>query len=77
MAAHSKGVTGKLLTRLLKAQSKRAELEKRLPFAEKLKILDQLISDRQEAMDIASETRRSRRTGIDRAPTLSNRRIDA
>ena len=45
MTANSKRVTKGLLDRLLKAQSRRSEREKRMPFGEKLKIVDQLMAD--------------------------------
>ena len=45
MTANSKRVTKGLLDRLLKAQSRRSEREKRMPFCEKLKIVDQLMAD--------------------------------
>ena len=41
--ARSKGVTKRLLEKLLKEQERRAEREKRMPFAEKLRVLDRLM----------------------------------
>src|SRR5207302_6442566 len=49
MTAHSSGVTKGLQDRLLKDQERRAERERRLPFAEKLRILDQLMAERAAA----------------------------
>ena len=43
MGARSKGVTKSLLERLLRDQERRAQREKRLPFAEKLRIVDMLM----------------------------------
>jgi hypothetical protein len=45
MTANSKRVTKGLLDRLLKAQTRRSEREKRMPFGEKLKIVDQLVAE--------------------------------
>jgi len=45
MTANSKRVTKGLLDRLLKAQTRRSEREKRMPFGEKLKIVDQLMAE--------------------------------
>jgi len=44
MTARSQGVTKLLHKRLLEDQRRRAEAERRLSFAEKLRILDQLIA---------------------------------
>ena len=41
----SRGVTKSLLERLLRDQQRRAEREKKMPFAKKLKVLDQLMAD--------------------------------
>jgi len=43
MTAHFGGVTKSLLGRLLSDQARRAEQERRLPYAEKLRIADQLM----------------------------------
>ncbi len=51
MTANSKRVTKGLLDRLLKAQTRRSEREKRLSFGEKLKIVDQLMADHDAAMN--------------------------
>lgn len=42
MTARSGGVTRQLVERLLRDQQKRAERERKLPYAKKLRILDQL-----------------------------------
>ena len=51
MTENSKRVTKGLLDKLLKAQTRRAEREKRLSFGDKLKIVDKLVADHREAMD--------------------------
>ena len=51
MTVNSKRVTKGLLDRLLKAQNRRSEREKRLSFGEKLKIVDQLMADHDAAMN--------------------------
>jgi hypothetical protein len=50
MTANSKRVTKGLLDRLLKAQTRRSEREKRMPFGEKLKIVDQLVAEHDAAI---------------------------
>lgn len=45
MMAHSGGVTAHLLDTLLKDQAKSAEKEKKMSFAEKLRVLDRLMAD--------------------------------
>lgn len=44
MGARSGSVTRHLLEKLLRDQKRRAERERRMPFAEKLKVLDRLIA---------------------------------
>ena len=50
MTGNSKRVTKGLLDRLLKAQTRRSEREKRLSFSDKLKIVDQLMADHEAAI---------------------------
>ena len=44
MKARSSGVTKRLLERLLRDQERRANRERKMPFAEKLRVLDQLMA---------------------------------
>jgi hypothetical protein len=44
MKARSRNVTRRLLEKLLKDQNRRAERERKMPFAEKLKVVDQLMA---------------------------------
>jgi hypothetical protein len=46
MPARSQGVSSRLLEKLLRDQERRAERERKMPFAEKLKVLDQLMAER-------------------------------
>ena len=55
--ANSSGVTKHLLDRLLKAQDRRAKRESRLPFAEKLRILDGLMAEGPPKVDEGDEKR--------------------
>lgn len=43
--ARSPGVTKNLLEKLLKDQARRAERERKLPYAQKLRILDEMIAE--------------------------------
>ena len=43
--ARSQGVTKNLLETLLKDQARRAERERKLPYAQKLRILDEMIAE--------------------------------
>ena len=45
MEASSRIVTKRLLERLLRDQSRRAEKERRMPFAEKLRVVDRLMAE--------------------------------
>ena len=45
MKERSGGVTKHLLEKLLKDQKRRAERERKLPYEQKLRILDQLMAD--------------------------------
>ena len=47
--ARSPGVTKKLLEKLLRDQARRAERERKMPYARKLRILDQMIAEWREA----------------------------
>ncbi len=47
--ARSPGVTKNLLEKLLKDQARRAERERKLPYAQKLRILDQMIAEWRQA----------------------------
>jgi hypothetical protein len=51
MKARSGGVTKNLLAKLLKDQKRRADRERRLPYAQKLRILDQLMADANQNVD--------------------------
>ena len=44
MAERSGGVTRRLLEKLLKDQERRAKRERKMPFAEKLRVVDQLMA---------------------------------
>lgn len=46
----SRRVTKRLLDRLLKAQTRRAEREKKLSYTKKLRIVDRLMADRKAAL---------------------------
>ena len=45
MKASSHSVTKRLLERLLRDQKRRAEKERRMPFAEKLRVVDRLMAE--------------------------------
>ena len=45
MKARSGGVTKRLLEKLLRDQKRRADRERKMPYAQKLRILDQLMAD--------------------------------
>lgn len=47
MTAPSGGVTRGLLERLLEDQRRRAKREQKLPYAEKLRVLDRLMANRE------------------------------
>ena len=51
MKARSGGVTKNLLAKLLKDQKRRADRERKLPYAQKLRILDQLMADANQNVD--------------------------
>mgnify|MGYP001495882172 CR=1 FL=1 len=51
MKARSGGVTKRLLAKLLKDQKRRADRERKLPYAQKLRILDQLMADANQNVD--------------------------
>ena len=55
MMERSGGVTKRLVDRLFKAQKRRAERQRKLPFAEKLRILDRLQADRRASLARPSE----------------------
>ncbi len=45
MTANSSGVTKRLLGNLLKDQQRRADRERNMPYAQKLRIVDKLMTD--------------------------------
>ena len=45
MEASSHSVTKRLLARLLRDQKRRAEKERRMPFAKKLRVVDRLMAE--------------------------------
>jgi hypothetical protein len=45
MTTNSRGVSKRLLDRLLRDQRRRAEKERRMSFAEKLRVVDQLMAE--------------------------------
>ena len=51
MMARSGGVTAHLLERLLEDQKRRAKRERKMSFAEKLRILDRLMADGEPAIE--------------------------
>lgn len=51
MTIRSGGVTNRLLESLLKDQRRRAERERRMPYTEKLKVLDRLIAEARARRD--------------------------
>ncbi len=60
MTAHSGNVTRLLLGKLLEDQARRAERERRMPFAEKLMVLDRLMADGEPRVeDLAQESTRT------------------
>ena len=54
MKVRSSGVTKSLLEKLLRDQGRRAERERRLSFAKKLRILDQLMMEGELRVEDAS-----------------------
>ena len=45
MGARSSGVTKRLLEKLLRDQERRAKRERKMPFAEKLRVVDRLMAE--------------------------------
>ena len=60
MTESSKGVTKRLLARLLRDQRRRAARERKMPFAEKLAVLDRLMQEHGGQTQRASLSTRTR-----------------
>ena len=71
MTAHSSNVTRLLLGKLLEDQARRAERERRMPFAEKLRVLDQLMADGEPRVEDVTEKSTPMQEDLPRVDTSS------